>query len=199
MVRTKNTNIWDKYTMFIDKSGKECYKCKACGNDWAKNTTRLQEYLDTCTLCKTNKSSNINKKQKLLKLDNFTKQDQIELETLLAHIFYTSGASFSIVKNVDFQAFLKKASVIYAIVANNSAEINKNIKAIIIDYTFWTDLKNLCNFLKPFIVFIKQLEGDELYLSSVYKTLQELKNKFMTNLQVSTKLHKNTLQAAKNC
>ncbi|CAG8552171.1 6212_t:CDS:2 [Dentiscutata heterogama] len=70
--------------MFIDKNGKEHYKCKACGNNWAKNATRLQEHLDTCTLCKINESSNVNKKQKLTNLDNFTKQDQIELETLLA-------------------------------------------------------------------------------------------------------------------
>ncbi|CAG8643233.1 4796_t:CDS:1, partial [Dentiscutata heterogama] len=48
--------------MGIDKNEKGRYKCKGCGKEWAKNTTRLQEHLDTCTLQHLDETSNPNKK-----------------------------------------------------------------------------------------------------------------------------------------
>ncbi|CAG8767744.1 16878_t:CDS:2 [Dentiscutata erythropus] len=65
---------------------------------------------------------------------------------------------------------LRTQATIYAIVANNSVEINENIK----------------------------LERDKPYLPLVYKILQEVKNKSMTNLQVLIELCKNTLQVTRN-
>ena len=58
--------MWDQYTMRIDEKRKECYKCKACSKEVAKNATRLQEHLDTCSLRNStiNEASNGNKKRK---------------------------------------------------------------------------------------------------------------------------------------
>ncbi|CAG8580007.1 2043_t:CDS:1, partial [Racocetra fulgida] len=75
-------------------------------------------------------------------------------------------------------------------------EINNNIKATILDYKFWMDLKKLHDFLKPFIIFIYKLENDKLYLSSAYKTLQNLKNTVTNNLEISEELRDDTLQVA---
>ncbi|CAG8775250.1 467_t:CDS:1, partial [Racocetra fulgida] len=40
----------------------------------------------------------------------------------------------------------------------------------------------------PFIIFIRKLESDEPYLSSAYKTLQNLKNTVTNNLEISEEL-----------
>ncbi|CAG8805639.1 19912_t:CDS:1, partial [Racocetra fulgida] len=45
-------------------------------------------------------------------------------------------------------------SAIYAVLAEDGIEINDNIKATILDYEFWMDLKKLHDFLEPFIIFI---------------------------------------------
>ncbi|CAG8595877.1 9360_t:CDS:2, partial [Scutellospora calospora] len=69
-----------------------------------------------------------------------------------------------------------------------SIEINNNIKETILDHKFWVDLKKLHDFLELFIVFIRQLESNKPYLSSTYKTLQDLKNSIMNNSQILEKL-----------
>ncbi|CAG8626063.1 16937_t:CDS:2 [Dentiscutata heterogama] len=89
MAQNKIEDIRDEYTIRIDEKGKEHYKCKAYKKEWAKNITQLQEHINT--------------------LSNLTSQEQIELESLLARAFYTSGVSFNVIENIDFQAFLKKA------------------------------------------------------------------------------------------
>ncbi|CAG8798715.1 26141_t:CDS:2 [Dentiscutata erythropus] len=260
MARNKIEDIRDEYTIRIDEKGKERYKCKACKKEWAKNITRLQEHINTCALRNLNETSNNNKRQKV---SNLTSQEQIELESLLARAFYTSGVSFNVIENIDFQAFLKKAcpsfnipsrhtlsnslldkeymnlqvvvqntldetpyhclialvltvdtrwtstfecldhvlqtqAAIYAILTEDGIELDENIKAIIVDYTVWADIKKLRNFLEPFIIFIRQLESDEPYLSSAYKILQDLKKKIINNVQIPVELRDNTLQAARN-
>ncbi|CAG8782771.1 19562_t:CDS:1, partial [Racocetra fulgida] len=53
---------------------------------------------------------------------------------------------------------LRARSAIYAVLAEDSIEINDNVKETILDYGFWMDLKKLHDFLEPFIIFICQLE-----------------------------------------
>ncbi|CAG8758257.1 25788_t:CDS:2, partial [Dentiscutata erythropus] len=67
---------------------------------------------------------------------------------------------------------LRTQAAIYAILTENSIELDKNIEAIIVNYTFWVDLKRLHDFLEPFIIFIRQLE---IELCDV--TLQATKNR----------------------
>src|SRR5437868_6619077 len=99
MVRIKNNNLWDKYTMRIDDNRKERYKCKGCDKEWAKNATRLQEHLNTYTLQNLNENFNPNKKRKQSILHNLEQEEQIELETLLARAFFMSGISFNTIEN----------------------------------------------------------------------------------------------------
>ncbi|CAG8721251.1 13827_t:CDS:2, partial [Racocetra fulgida] len=139
----KNFEMWEEYDKRIDEKGKERYKCKACKKEWAKNATRLQEHLQTCTV------------------RNLTSNESSESST---------------------------RSAIYAVLAEDSIEINDNVKETILDYGFWIDLKKLHDFLEPFIIFIRQLESDEPYLSLVYKTLQNLKNKVTNNSQIPEEL-----------
>ncbi|CAG8617935.1 5228_t:CDS:1 [Dentiscutata heterogama] len=115
--------------MQIDENGKECYKCKGCGRDWAKNATWLQEHLNTCTLQNLNETSNSNKKQKYI-LDNLKQEKQIELESLLAHAFFTSGIAFNTIENLEFCAFLSKACPSFRILLCQtllSLFLNKNM------------------------------------------------------------------------
>ncbi|CAG8809317.1 2969_t:CDS:2, partial [Gigaspora margarita] len=93
---------------------------------------------------------------------------------------------------------LQARSAIYAVLAEDSVEINNNVKATILDCEFWMDLKKLRDFLEPFIIFIRQLESDKSYLSLAYKTLQNLKQMIMNNSQITEELRNDTLQAARN-
>ena len=107
-------SFWSEFEEIAVPHGKKRYKCKYCNSEWAKNATRLQQYLSSCSAKKivlestnsepepTTKQSN---KRKQSVLDNymfsFTK-DQKELESLLVYIFYSIRISFNIIENNNF-------------------------------------------------------------------------------------------------
>uniref|UniRef100_U9TN67 Uncharacterized protein n=1 Tax=Rhizophagus irregularis (strain DAOM 181602 / DAOM 197198 / MUCL 43194) TaxID=747089 RepID=U9TN67_RHIID len=49
--------------------------------------------------------------------------------------------------------------------------LDREIKIKILDDIFWTNLKDLQDFLLPFIIFIQQLEQDDPYLSTAFINL----------------------------
>ncbi len=107
IIRHLNKNklfFWLEFEEIAVPHGKKWYKCKYCNSEWAKNTTRLQQYLSSCSAKKivlestnsepepTTKQSN---KRKQYVLDNymfsFTKEDQNELKSLLVRAFCSIG------------------------------------------------------------------------------------------------------------
>jgi len=60
-------------------------------------------------------------------------------------------------------------------------EINENIALSLSSKSFWRNLNDLYNLLKPFVVFINQLESDEPFLLSAFVKLQELESETKNN------------------
>ncbi|CAG8521653.1 5703_t:CDS:2 [Funneliformis caledonium] len=60
-------------------------------------------------------------------------------------------------------------------------EINKNIVLNLSSESFWKDLKDLHNLLKPFVIFINQLKSDKLFLSLAFVKLRELESEIKNN------------------
>ncbi len=60
-------------------------------------------------------------------------------------------------------------------------EINENIALSLSSKSFWRNLNDLYNLLKPFVVFINQLESDEPFLSSAFVKLRELESETKNN------------------
>ncbi len=64
-------------------------------------------------------------------------------------------------------------------------EINKDIVLNLSNESFWKNLKDLYNLLKPFVIFINQLESDEPFLSSAFVKLQKLESEIKNNAIIS--------------
>ena len=110
----------------------------------------MQEHLNTCFARKAvieavePESEPVVKqfnKRKQITLDSymssFTKQDQEELESLLVRAFCSTGISFNVIENTDFQRFLQKACPLFHIPSRHTLSGNllnkeyKDLKKII--------------------------------------------------------------------
>ena len=58
------------------------------------------------------------------------------------------------------------------------------IKTKILDDNFWTNLKDLRDFLLPFIIFIQKLKQDDPYLSTAFINLRKIENQIKNNTKI---------------
>ncbi|CAG8470521.1 2632_t:CDS:2 [Scutellospora calospora] len=272
----------DSFDIFKDSKGKERYKCRKCGKDWAKNETRLQEHYNSCILTENieNRISSGFKRQYQATVDNFvyklSKADQKNLESLFAQygdinivvqylfnqmqyfslitdgwsninndsiinymvttpkpIFYKSittkeeqHTANNIVLNIEtimleahainlwikdilkikwaktilekckgIVSYFKSYQTILATLRpKDNLRIDSHIQILIINDSFWKDLKYLCDLLKPFLMFIHLLEQDNPLLSVVYIKLLDIKAGIHKNQQVSKTFCEEVLQ-----
>ncbi|POG76383.1 hypothetical protein GLOIN_2v1474594 [Rhizophagus irregularis DAOM 181602=DAOM 197198] len=62
--------------------------------------------------------------------------------------------------------------------------LDREIKIKILDDIFWTNLKDLQDFLLPFIIFIQQLEQDDPYLSTAFINLRKIEIQIKNNTKI---------------
>ena len=80
------------------------------------------------------------------------------------------GSSFSCIDHL-----LRTKSAIRSTIAEDHLCLDGETKLLITSDTFWSNLENFQNFLEPFSICIKKLEGDESLLSTAYLEYQQLK------------------------
>ena len=72
-------------------------------------------------------------------------------------------------------------------------EINEDIVLNLSNESFWKNLKDLHNLLKPFVIFINQLESDEPFLSSAFVKLQKLESEIKNNAIIPKQVQDNVI------
>ncbi|CAG8779236.1 24636_t:CDS:1, partial [Dentiscutata erythropus] len=112
MSRNKD-KYYDLFNIFKDSKRKKRYRCQKCGNDWAKNKTRLQEHYKSCILVNSVKDTSSSGAKYQATVDNFvyklSRADQNILESLFVCAFYFSEAFFNILENKNWKIFFSKA------------------------------------------------------------------------------------------
>jgi len=90
------------------------------------------------------------------------------------------GSSFSCIDHL-----CKTKLAIRSTIAEDHLNLEDETKILITNDIFWNNLEKLRNFLEPFAICIKKLEGDELLLSTVYLEYQQLKIHVRNNTDLS--------------
>ena len=80
--------------------------------------------------------------------------------------------------------FCTKSAIRFTI-AEDHLNFDGGTKSLIASNSFWNNLEKLQDFLEQFAIFIKNLEGDELFLSTAYLNYQQLKEHVRNNTNIT--------------
>ena len=117
------SEFWDEFTLIISENNDqtERYSCNHCDIIYAKNGTRMQKHLEKCTAyLRTLEQTPETKSYQVLKkrsfqytldgfVQSFSESDQLQMEELLGHAFFSAELSMNCIENPDMQAFFKKS------------------------------------------------------------------------------------------
>ncbi|CAG8747850.1 4985_t:CDS:2, partial [Racocetra fulgida] len=181
----RNKDVYnDSFDIFKDSKEKERYKYRKCGKNWAKNETRLQEHYNSCILtdneenrifpgfkCQYQTTIKWAKSilEKCKEIISYFRSHQTILAALRRLQIEKYGQQIALVSIIETQwgsAFecmdhlLRTKLAIKSILAEDNLRIDSQIQILIINDSFWKDLKYLCDLLKPFLMFIHLLEQD---------------------------------------
>ncbi|CAG8836652.1 32302_t:CDS:2, partial [Gigaspora margarita] len=103
------------------------------------------------------------------------------------------GSVFYSAKN-----FLETKTAIQRMTLEDNIKISDEIKNKILSDNFWLNLKILCNFLSPFVIFLKKLQTGQPTLSTVYSELCKLKISISENTEVPDDFKTNSISKTLN-